>query len=309
MNTVELNRVSKSYGQFVAVDQLSFAIRAGEIYGLLGPNGAGKTSTLRMMIGITLPDAGSVSFYGESFRRRHLQRIGYLPEERGLYRKMKLIEQLVFLGELKGMPARQAAEKAEQWCERLELSGWMQKKVEELSKGMQQKVQFIATLLHDPDLIIMDEPFAGLDPANTVVLKDALLEMKKAGKTILFSTHRMDQVERLCDAICLINRGRAVLEGELKQIKANYGRRHVQLEYEGDGGFLEDTSLVQSYNDYGNQVEIKLTPAADPQQLLLRAAAGARITKFLLTEPPLEEIFIDVVGKPESASEKVVAHA
>ncbi len=310
MNTVELDHVSKSYGSFVAVNQLSFVIHPGEIYGLLGPNGAGKTSTLRMMIGIILPDAGRVAFFGEPFCRRHLQRIGYLPEERGLYRRMKLIEQLVFLGELKGMSATQAAHKAQWWGERLELAGWMEKKVEELSKGMQQKVQFIATLLHDPDFIIMDEPFSGLDPANTVVLKDVLLELKKAGKTILFSTHRMDQVERLCDAICLINRGQAVLQGDLKQIKASYGRRHVQIEYEGDRGFLDDASLVQSCNDYGNHVEIKLAPAADPQQLLLRAAATARITKFLLTEPPLEEIFIDIVGRPEEGKpNQEAAHA
>ncbi|MFB3814314.1 MAG: ABC transporter ATP-binding protein [Terriglobales bacterium] len=301
MNTVELDRVSKSYGDFTAVNQLSFSIGQGEIYGLLGPNGAGKTSTLRMMIGISMPDSGAVTLFGETFCRKHLDRVGYLPEERGLYRKMKLLEQLIFMAGLKGVSARDAARKAEAWCERLELRDWMHKKVEELSKGMQQKVQFIATLLHGPDLIIMDEPFSGLDPANTVVLKDVLLELKNAGKTILFSTHRMDQVEKLCDDICLINHGEAVLQGDLRQIKASYGRRNVQMEYEGNPGFLQEPSLVQAYNDYGNYVEIKLAAGADAQDLLKRASSMARLNRFELMEPSLEEIFIDVVRKSANA--------
>ena len=237
-NTVELDNVCKSYDHFVAVDALSLEIRAGSVYGLLGPNGAGKTSTIRMMIGITAPDSGAIRLFGEPFRRRHLSRIGYLPEERGLYKRMKLLDHLVFLAELKGVPAAEAARKATEWCERLELGAWMGKKIEELSKGMQQKVQFIATLLHDPALLILDEPFAGLDPANAVALKDVLLEMKQAGKTILFSTHRMDQVERLCDSICLIDHGKAVLQGDLKQIKTKFGRHDVQLKYEGEDNFL-----------------------------------------------------------------------
>jgi ABC-2 type transport system ATP-binding protein len=215
MNTLELCTIRKSYDQFVAVDDLSFQITPGQIYGLLGPNGAGKTSSIRMIIGITLPDTGLVRMFGEPFRRTHLDKVGYLPEERGLYRKMKLREQLVFLGELKGLASAEALRRTKSWCERLELTDWLDKKVEELSKGMQQKVQFIGALLHDPDFIIMDEPFSGLDPSNAVVLKDVLLDLKRAGKTILFSTHRMDHAERLCDAICLINRGKAVLEGDL----------------------------------------------------------------------------------------------
>jgi ABC-2 type transport system ATP-binding protein len=281
----------------VAVDNLSFGIGAGEIYGLLGPNGAGKTTTLRMMIGITPPDTGSVRMFGDPFRPDHLRRVGYLPEERGLYRKMKLVDHLVFLAELKGVAMREAPRKARWWCERLDLGEWMQRKIEELSKGMQQKAQFIATLLHDPELIIMDEPFSGLDPANAVMLKDVLLELKKAGRTILFSTHRMDQVERLCDGICLIDHGRAVLEGNLKQVKAGYGRRNVQLEYEGDASFLDAPALVQTCNDYGNYVEVRLQPGADAQELLKRAAAAVRVNKFEVVEPSLEEIFIDVVGK------------
>ena len=216
MQTIELSNVRKSYDQFVAVNNLSFSIPQGGVFGLLGPNGAGKTSTIRMMIGITAPDSGQINLFGKPFERKSLNKVGYLPEERGLYKKMKIIEQLIFLGELHGMTAGDARQKSIQWSKRLEIDAWLQKKVEELSKGMQQKIQFIAALLHDPDFIIMDEPFFGLDPVNATLLKDVMLDLKKQGKTILFSTHRMDQVEKLCDSICLINQGNAVLQGDLK---------------------------------------------------------------------------------------------
>ena len=294
-DAVELRGLRKRYDQFVAVDHLSISIREGSVYGLLGPNGAGKTSTIRMMIGITLPDEGEVRLFGQPFHRRQLHRIGYLPEERGLYKRMKVLDHLVFLGKLQRLTEHEARRRALQWCERLQLTSWAHKKVEELSKGMQQKVQFIATLLHDPDLLIMDEPFAGLDPANAVMLKDILIEQKKRGKTILFSTHRMDQVERLCEAICLIDHGRAILEGDLKKIKASYGKNHVQMEFEGDP-HLERCELVESCNNYGNYVEVRLKPGADAQQLLHLAAERARISRFELLEPSLEEIFLDQVG-------------
>lgn len=297
MYTIELNRVSKSYDSFVAVDELSFQIASGSVFGLLGPNGAGKTSTIRMMIGITIPDSGQIALFGKPFERRSLHRVGYLPEERGLYKKMKVLEHLIFLGQLHGLKSDAARQKAVAWAEKLEISGWLEKKVEELSKGMQQKIQFIATLLHDPDFIIMDEPFGGLDPVNVALLKDVLLEMKQKGKTILFSTHRMDQVEKLCDSICLIDHGKSVLQGDLKQIKAQYGKNNVQIEYEGDGNFLQQTKLVASYNNYGNYVEVRLAPGADAQQLLREVAARSRISKFELMEPSLEEIFIETVGK------------
>jgi ABC-2 type transport system ATP-binding protein len=297
LNTIELNKVRKSYDEFVAVDDLSLVIRPGEVYGLLGPNGAGKTSTLRMMIGITVPDSGTVSMFGEPLRRAHVERLGYLPEERGLYKKMKVLEQLVFLGELKGLSARDALQRSQQWCERLGLKDWTGKKVEELSKGMQQKVQFIGAVVHDPQFVVMDEPFSGLDPASAVVLKDAFIELKNAGKTLLFSTHRMDTAERLCDSICLINHGRAVLEGDLNKIRAGYGKRNVQIKYEGDSRFLKDPKIVQSSNDYGNYVEVRLAPGADPQELLKAATACARVSKFELMEPSLEEIFLEAVGK------------
>ena len=294
-DVVELRGIRKSYDHFVAVDHLSFAIRAGSVYGLLGPNGAGKTSTIRMMIGITMPDDGEVRLFGEKFHRPQLDRIGYLPEERGLYKRMKVLDHLIFLGRLRGLSEREARQRSLAWCRRLQMEEWTHKKVEELSKGMQQKIQFAAALLHEPDLIIMDEPFAGLDPANAVMLKDILLELKKSGKTILFSTHRMDQVERLCDAICLIDHGRAVLEGDLAKIKASYGKNHVQMQYDGDPR-LEECPLVQSINNYGNYVEVRLKPGADAQELLRMAAERARIGRFELLEPSLEEIFIERVG-------------
>ena len=300
MNVVELSKVRKSYDQFVAVDDLSFQIEEGAVFGLLGPNGAGKTSTIRMMIGIQAPDTGQINVFGRPFDRKSLQRIGYLPEERGLYKKMKVLDQLVFLGELHGMSPADAKQKALQWCERLEISEKLQNKVEELSKGMQQKIQFIAALLHNPDFVIMDEPFFGLDPVNASLLKDVLLDLKKQGKTILFSTHRMDQVEKLCDSICLISRGRSVLQGNLKQVKAKYGKNNVQIEYDGNGDFLEHSQLIGSYNNYGNYVEVRLAPGADPQQLLRMVAERSRVSKFELMEPSLEEIFIDVVGKNDA---------
>ena len=300
MQTIELNKVRKSYDQFVAVNDLSFSIEEGRVFGLLGPNGAGKTSTIRMMIGITAPDSGTINLFGKPFERKSLNRVGYLPEERGLYKKMKILDQLIFLGELHGMGPAAARTAALQWTKRLEIDAWLHKKVEELSKGMQQKIQFIAALLHDPDFIIMDEPFFGLDPVNATLLKDVLLDLKKKGKTILFSTHRMDQVEKLCDSICLINKGTAVLQGELKAIKARYGKSNVQIEYEGNGDFLEKNPLVTTYNNYGNYVEVRLAPGADAQQLLHLVADRSRVNKFELMEPSLEEIFIETVGKTDA---------
>jgi ABC-2 type transport system ATP-binding protein len=300
INSVELRQVCKSYNGLVAVNDLSLEIRAGSVYGLLGPNGAGKTSAIRMMIGITAPDSGAIRLFAEPFRRQHLSRVGYLPEERGLYKRMKLLDHLVFLAELKGVSAADAVRRAAWWCERLELGAWRSKRIEELSKGMQQKVQFIATILHDPELLILDEPFAGLDPANVVALKDVLLEMKQAGKTILFSTHRMDQVERLCDSICLMDHGKAVLHGDLKEIKSQFGRNDVLLECEGEVAFLSQAALVQSYNNYGNYVEVRLRPGADPQDLLHVAASRARVSRFELMEPSLEQIFLEAVGRRDA---------
>ncbi len=301
MDALHLDRVRKIYDHFVAVDDLSFNIAQGAIFGLLGPNGAGKTSTLRMMIGITAPDSGTVNFFGQPFQRAHLRRIGYLPEERGLYKKMKVLEHLVFLAELHGLTAAEARHRSLAWAERMEIADWLPRKVEELSKGMQQKIQFISALLHEPEFIIMDEPFGGLDPVNATLLKDVLLDLKKQGRTILFSTHRMDQVEKLCDSICLVNHGRSVVQGELRAVKAGYGKNHVQIEYDGDGSFLrQQDGLVESFNDYGNHVELRLKKGADAQELLRAVVARCRVSRFELSEPSLEEIFIDVVGKTDA---------
>ncbi len=294
--TVELLRVRKSYGGFTAVDDLSFEIPPAHIFGLLGPNGAGKTSTIRMMIGITAPDSGCVRLFGEPFRRRALRRVGYLPEERGLYRRMTVGDNLVFLGRLAGLSVATSRERIEAWARRLGIADWIDRRVEELSKGMQQKIQFIAALLHDPGLIVMDEPFAGLDPLNTMQLKDVLVGLRAAGKSILFSTHRMDQVEKLCDSICLIDSGKSVLQGSLSAIKAGNGRRFVQIDYEGDGECLAGNPLIDSLNDYGNHAEIRLRPGADPQQLLRTAMRGLRVIRFQVMDPSLEQIFIDRIA-------------
>lgn len=292
---VELDRVSKSYEQKVAVRDLTLSISPGSMFGLLGPNGAGKTSSIRMMIGITLPDSGTVSLFGRPFSRESLKRVGYLPEERGLYKKMKVVDQLIFMAQLHGLDSGTARTRAHAWCERLEITEAIPKKTEELSKGMQQKIQFISTLLHEPELIIMDEPFSGLDPVNAVLLQDVLLELKAAGKAILFSTHRMDQVEKLCDSICLIDRGEAVLSGTMREVKSRYERNHVVIDFDGDASFLENAAIAEARN-YGGHAEIRLHAGANAQQLLAEAAQKAQIYKFDWIEPSLEEIFIRTVG-------------
>jgi len=296
VTALELDNVRKSYDSVVAVDDLCVTIPEGQIFGLLGPNGAGKTTTIRMMVGIIMPDTGTVRIFGEPFERRHLCEVGYLPEERGLYRKARVQDLLLYLGQLNGLTRAGALRSAQEWAERLELAQWLGRRVEELSKGMQQKVQFIAAMIHQPRFIIMDEPFAGLDPVNTANLMDILLELKRSGRTILFSTHRMDQVEKLCETICLIDRGKSVLQGRLSDLKARFGRRDVRIAYEGEGRFLADNRLVAARTERGNCVELRLAPDADAQELLRLAAANGKVTRFELIEPSLEEIFIEVVG-------------
>ena len=300
MPVVELAGVTKAYESKVAVSNLSLAIEAGQMFGLLGPNGAGKTSSIRMMMGITLPDSGRISLFDKPFERNNLEQVGYLPDERGLYKKMKVLDQLVFFGCLHGLNAGEAQKRAIAWAERMEIADALQKKTEELSKGMQQKIQFIATLLHDPRLIVMDEPFAGLDPVNAQLMERTLLELKALGKAILFSTHRMDQVEKLCDSICLINNGEAVLSGNLRQIKAGYERNHVIVEFEGNSSFLNSSEIAEAKN-FSGHAEIKLKPRGNAQKLLHEAAAVATIYRFELVEPSLEEIFIQTVGGRNNA--------
>jgi len=295
MPVVELAQVTKAYESKVAVSNLSLSIDAGQMFGLLGPNGAGKTSSIRMMMGITIPDSGSIRLFEKPFARESLDRVGYLPEERGLYKKMKVLDQLVFFGGLHGLDAAEARKRATDWAKRLEIDDSLLKKTEELSKGMQQKIQFIASLLHDPGLIVMDEPFSGLDPVNAALLEHTLIELKEQGKAILFSTHRMDQVEKLCDSICLIDKGKAVLAGKVREIKASYERNRVIVEFQGSDGFLKSDEIATSKN-FSGHAEIKLKDRANAQKLLHEAAAVATIYRFELVEPSLEEIFILTVG-------------
>jgi ABC-2 type transport system ATP-binding protein len=295
MPVVELAGVTKAYDAKVAVNNLSLSIEAGQMFGLLGPNGAGKTSSIRMMMGITIPDSGSIRLFEKPFTRESLDRVGYLPEERGLYKKMKVIEQLVFFGQLHGLHAGEARKRSIEWAKRIEIDDALEKKTEELSKGMQQKIQFIASLLHDPGLIVMDEPFSGLDPVNAKLLEQTLIELKEQGKAVLFSTHRMDQVEKLCDSICLINKGEAVLSGKMREIKSRYERNHVIVEFEGNPAFLKSEEIAEAKN-FADHAEIRLKPHADAQKLLQEASAAAKIYRFELVEPSLEEIFIWTVG-------------
>jgi ABC-2 type transport system ATP-binding protein len=253
-----------------------------------------------MMMGITIPDSGAISLFDRPFERKSLERVGYLPEERGLYKKMKVVDQLVFFGCLHGLHAEEAQKRASAWAARMEIAGALHKKTEELSKGMQQKIQFISTLLHDPDLIVMDEPFSGLDPVNAVLVEQTLIALKEQGKAIVFSTHRMDQVEKLCDSICLINNGEAVLSGNLREIKSRYERNHVIVEFEGSADFLKSAEIAEAKN-FSGHAEIKLKPHGNAQKLLHEAAAAATIYRFELVEPSLEEIFIETVGGKANA--------
>lgn len=296
-STLILDRVTKRFDEFVAVDELSLEVRPGRIFGLLGPNGAGKTTTIRMIVGITAPDSGRIEVFGQKMSPKLQNRIGYLPEERGLYKKMKIGEQLRFLGELKGMTGAEADRAADRWLKRLKLDDRKESKTDELSKGMQQKVQFIATLMHEPELLILDELFSGLDPVNAGLMQEVVLELKSEGRAIIFSTHMMEQAEMLCDDICLINRSRKVLGGSLREVKAGFGRRTVALRVEGGDGVLEDKSLVESVKNYGDHAEASLSAGADSQELLRRlVSSGALVSRFEHVEPSLRDIFIAKVG-------------
>lgn len=293
--TLELQAVSKSFGDFTAVNGVSFAVPQGTIYGLLGPNGAGKTTTLRMIMDIIAPDTGLVLLNGHPRYRTDLARVGYLPEERGLYRKMTVIDQLAFLAELHGIRRREALPTIESWLERVDLAEWGKKKVEELSKGMQQKIQLIGTILHDPDLIILDEPFSGLDPINQGLFKDLLADYKQQGKTIIFSTHIMEQAEKLCDYICLISRGRTILEGELSAIKRRLGGNSYRLVAEGDLDRLADVHGVEQALFHDGTAKLLLAPDTRGADVLSELVGFLTVHEFRSQEPDLEEIFIKAV--------------
>ena len=294
--TVKLDRVSKSFGEFTAVKELSLAVRAGRVFGLLGPNGAGKTTTIRMIVNITAPDSGSISLFGRKIDSELQDRIGYLPEERGLYRRMKVVDQLRFFAELKNVRAKEIEAKIDEWLARMKLSEWKHKRAMDLSKGMQQKIQFITCVIHDPDLLILDEPFSGLDPVNVELLKEIVLDLKRAGKTIIFSTHQMEVAEKICDDICLVNRSQKVFEGSLRDIKRSFGRNSVAVRCDGGDGVLDDPALVSKLVRHSDEAQALLAEGADAQILLKRLiASGAVVGKFEMVEPSLNDIFITKV--------------
>jgi ABC-2 type transport system ATP-binding protein len=296
--TLELVGLRKSFGKFVAVDGVSLAVPPGTVFGLLGPNGAGKTTTIRMIMDIIAPDEGEVRFAGRPRRREDLEQIGYLPEERGLYRKMTVVEHLAFLGELHGVPGAEAKRRGKSWLERLDLADRAERKVEELSKGQQQKVQIAGTLLHEPQVVILDEPFSGLDPINQELFKDLLSEYKHEGRTILFSTHVMEQAEKLCDHIALISRGRVILDGRLAEIKRSQGGNAYRLTADGDLSRAAAVPGVQDLvvdPDAPDRARLFLAPDADGARVLAELVGFLAVRDFRNEEPELGEIFVKVV--------------
>lgn len=297
MAIINLEHVKKTFGNNKAVNDVSFSVNQGRIFGLLGPNGAGKTTTIRMINDILVPDSGHITIKGESVGPKTQRYIGYLPEERGLYKKMRVGEQLLYLSQLKGLTYEEAKKSIKYWLDRFDASDWYSKEINELSKGMSQKVQFIATIAHDPDIYIFDEPFSGLDPINSEMLKEIIIELRNKGKTILFSTHRMEQVEQMCDDLCLFNKGKAVLKGELRDIKRSYGKNTINLEFQGDAKFLDQLEDVRINNRSTNFAEIRILNGQNEQHILRKALDHVQVHKFEFVEPSLTEIFISVVGE------------
>jgi ABC-2 type transport system ATP-binding protein len=293
---LKLENISKAYNSTQAVDNLSLSVPIGSIYGIIGPNGAGKTTTIRMIMDIIAPDSGQVLINGQTASKDFRNFVGYLPEERGLYKKMTLQEIIVLMAEIKGSSRSQTLERIDGWLEKMNLSDYKTKKVEELSKGMQQKLQFITTLIHKPKLIILDELFSGLDPINIELIKNIIMDEKRRGTTILFSTHVMEQAEKLCDYICMINSGRKVLDGSLSEIKSKFGKNSIQIDMEGDGAFTRELAGVEKVTEFNNYIELKLAPDADNQQILKQIADRVAVRRFELVEPSLYDIFIEVAG-------------
>ncbi|SHF62274.1 ABC-2 type transport system ATP-binding protein [Fodinibius roseus] len=297
MAVIEVKDIAKSFGKTQAVRDASFNVEKGRIFGLLGPNGAGKTTAIRMINHILIPDAGTITINGLKASPRTQRMIGYLPEERGLYKKMKVGEQLIYLARLKGLTHGEAKEKTRYWLDRFEASDWYHKKVGELSKGMSQKIQFIATIAHEPDIYIFDEPFSGLDPINSKMLREIVIELRDRGKTVLFSTHRMEQVEQMCDDICLFNNGRVVLKGDLRRIRKSFGKNTIVIEFQGDSSFLDRIENVRINNRSTNFAEIRVLDGQDMQQILKTAMDHTEIYRYERVEPSLTEIFISTVGE------------
>jgi len=300
---VRLEGVTKRFGQHTAVSRLDLEVPRGSVFGFLGPNGSGKTTTIRMVMGILLPDEGRVELLGGPPGVDGNHRVGYLPEERGVYRKMKVLDLLGFLGEIRGMRRGDALKEAKTWLERLDLASWADKKVQDLSKGMQQKVQFIGTILHDPELLVLDEPFSGLDPINQEVLEEIVREFQSRGTTILFSTHLMDHAERLCERVCLISKAEKVLDSDLKELKKRERKGLVAVEFEGDDGWLRGPEVAE-IEETEDGIHLVLREGADHQAILRRGVeAGVRIDRFDLVEPRLHEIFVRHAGPPNSGGD------
>ena len=309
MYSLEVKNLTKTFGKITAVDNANFEVPEGSIFGLIGRNGAGKTTTIRMMMGIYLPDNGEVVLKGAKIGPEFKSRVGYLPEERGLYKKMKVIDTLYYFAEIKGKRKNEVHKKVDEYLKRFELYDRRLSKVEDLSKGNQQKVQFIATILHDPDFIILDEPFSGLDPVNTNLLKDIILEMKQKGKVIIFSTHLMDFAEKLCDHIAMIDHGKIILKGSLKEIKQKYSQKNVSLTYDGDVSFLNHHPIIDKVENFGNTTGIRLKEANQTQELLkLLLDNNVIVKKFDANDISLQEIFIELAGKDEDNFKKEVAN-
>jgi ABC-2 type transport system ATP-binding protein len=292
---IRLTGVRKTFAGHVAVRDLSLEIPRGSVFGLLGPNGAGKTTTLRMVMNIFAPDEGRIEIRGRPADVAARDHIGYMPEERGLYPRMVLREQLLFLAEIKGAPRREAAQRVGGWLERLGLAEWGERRTNELSKGMQQKAQFIATVLHEPDVLILDEPMSGLDPVGMDLMREVLLDERRKGTTLVVSSHQMETVERICDRVALLNRGEKILDGPVAAVKAQHGRNSLVLSFDGDGSFLASLPGVLRLSDFGRYVEIRLEDGADPQAVLHAAAARLRVSRFEIVEPSLHDIFVERV--------------
>jgi ABC-2 type transport system ATP-binding protein len=295
MQAVEVNHVVKAFTDKVAVDDLSFSVAQGEVFGLIGPNGAGKTTTIRMMMDIIKPDSGEVTIFGEKLGEATKNKLGYLPEERGLYKKLSVLESIIYLASLKGMDKNSAAEKADELLEKTGMSATKSKKIEALSRGMGQIIQFIVTIIHDPQLVVLDEPFAGLDPVNTELLREMFLDLRNQGKAVILSTHQMNQVEELCDRILMINNGKNVLYGDLSEIRARYRGNSILLDFKGELGEIPGVTGKRQHKGY---IELMLDGKTTPKQLLERLVSrGIVINRFEVATPSLNEIFLKEVGK------------
>lgn len=297
MSAIQVDSISKIYGNQKVVESVSFSVPTSSIFGLLGPNGAGKTTTIRMLNGITMPDSGSITIHGESQSTIHQNIIGYMPEERGLYRKLPVSTQLEYLGALKGLDKTTVTKSINYWLERFEITSWKKKKTSELSKGMQQKLQFIVTLLHDPKILILDEPVSGLDPINAEIINDIMLEEKSKGKTILLSSHRMEQVEQLCDNIAMIHQGKIVLHGTLREVKQRYGKNFIKVHFTGSLPSEEELNAfpIRVAERHNNELLFELFDDSKNNDVLFAIAKNAEIIRWERIEPPLKEIFLEAV--------------